>query len=256
MKSTNQQDDSKKQQTSKHRTDAEKENIIVKVQAFTEKYSKKILIISGSVIGAVVIIFLVKYFIDNAAEKEHAEASIKIDRIMQYYTSGDYQKALYGDSTKKINNEDVIGLIAIADKYSSINEGKRAALYAAHSLEINGNYEEAKKYYEMAAESDSKVMREGATVGIAACKEALNDIEGALKEYEKAIEIAEIPTQKSRYQYFAALLYEKKGDKEKAGNLYKSIINDYIIVDNNSDIKSEFIQFAKNGLARLGMEIE
>lgn len=249
--SNNQSVESTKKQVSRPHIDADKPNIFSKIQSFIEDNSKKVIYISVGIVAVTVLFFLIKYLIEKNAEEDKIEASVEISRILPYYLNYDYQHALYGDSTTKVRDNDRIGFIEIVERYGGTEQGKTAALYAGNCFIYLGNYQEAEKYFEKASDASSKLIKEGSCSGIAACKEASGDLNSAIQYYEKAIENITIPTSNIRYQYYMALIYEKNGEKEKAGNLFKTIINENILEN-----KSEFVPFAKSGLVRLGMEIE
>jgi tetratricopeptide (TPR) repeat protein len=232
-------------------TDQEKSNTFSKIQGFIEENNKKIIYISLGVVAVAVLFFLIKYLVEKSAEDEKVQASVEMSRIVPYYTANDYQHALYGDSTHKVRDEQIIGFIEIAERHSGSEQGKAAALYAGNCFMYMGKFQDAEKYYEKASDASSKLVLEGAYAGMAVCKEALGDLNGAIQNYEKAISNITIPGSKDRYQYYMGLIYEKNGDKEKAGNMFKLVINDNLLEN-----KSEFISFAKSGLVRLGMEIE
>lgn len=240
-----------KRQAAKPRTDADKPNTFSRIQDFIEDNSKKVIYVSLGVVAVGVLFFLIKYLIEKSAEDDKIKASVEISRIMPFYMNYDYQHALYGDSTHKVRDEDIIGFIEISDRHSGTEQGKSAALYAGNCFMYKGNYQEAEKYFDKASDASSKLIKEGAFAGIAVCKEALGDLNSAIEYYGKASENITIPMSNVRYQYYMALIYEKNGDKEKAGNLFKAIINENILEN-----KSEFVPFAKSGLVRLGMEIE
>lgn len=254
MKNLNNQspEDNSKKPVTKGATTHEKVNTIQKIQEFFEKYRKMIMIVSSVVIAAVLLFILVRYLVNKSNETERVEAGVKISRILPYYNGNDYQHALYGDSARKAGGEEIIGLQKIADQYSSCEQGKQAALYAGNCFIYLAKFQDAEKYFNIAMSSSVKLTLEGALAGLGSCKEATGNLDEAIKFYEKAIETSEMSNSKNRYQYFAAMVYEKKGNKEKAGELYKTIINENLV----SDTKSEFVMFAKSGLVRLGMEIE
>jgi tetratricopeptide (TPR) repeat protein len=253
MKTNNNQNfnEPAKKQVAKPKTDADKQTTFSKIQGFIENNNKKITYVSLGIVAVTVLFFLIKYLIEKSGESDRIRASVEISRILPFYNAYDYQHALYGDSTHKVRDEEIIGFIEIYERHSSTEQGKSAALYAGNCFMYMGKYEDAEKYFEKASDASSNLVLEGAFAGIAVSKEALGDLNGAIQNYEKALEHTTIPLSHNRYQYFMALIYEKNGDKEKAGNLYKTIINENLIEN-----KSEYVPFAKSGLVRLGMEIE
>lgn len=222
-------------------------NIVLKVQNFVEENRKLVIGISLGVLVFAVLIFFIKGRIEESNREDSINASVSISRIMQYYQDGNYQTALNGDSVKKVQGEKVIGLIEIVNRYEGTDQGKYAALYAANALLNLNRYQEAKKYFEIALKSPSKIVQEGANAGLATIYEMEGKYIEAADYYEQAALIAVELGLKNRYQFFQALCLEKAGDKEKAEKLYREVIGDN---------RSDYVNSAKAGLIRLGTIIE
>jgi tetratricopeptide (TPR) repeat protein len=224
------------------------DNKIVRFQEFIQNNSKKVSYISIGVIVAVALLFFLKNYLEKTAEEKRQTATVALSRIMPYYDAPDYRLALYGDETKTIRNQKVIGLIDIVKKYESTNPGKIAALYAGNSFLAVGKAQDAVKYFEIAMDSPSKVVVMGANAGLGGCNELLKKYEEAATYYEKAAELSLADGAKNRLLYFAGTMYEKLGNKEKAEKVYRGIVDE--------DQYSEYANYAKAGLTRLGMIIE
>ncbi len=223
-------------------------NTIERVQRFIFENSKAV---SYGLIGLIVIVALV-FFLSNYLEKSSAEdkekAMVALTRIMPYYDAPDYKKALFGDSSTVIRGEQVIGLLEIVDKYESTDQGKLAALYAGTSYLALNKAQEAVEFFEIATDSPSKVVLTGAYAGLGASYELLKDNSKAAEYYIKSAELAISEPTKARYSYYAAKVYERSGDKESAAKIYKEIIA--------KDKFSEFSNYSRAGLVRLGMKID
>lgn len=176
------------------------------------------------------------------------EASLALSRIMPYVEAGDMQKALNGDPSKKIRGEEVIGLAAIVEQYSSSNAGKTAALHAAIASLSLKKKDEALKFFEIAEGSSSLFVVASAQAGLATVKESDGDFAGAAELYEKAVASSEKSGNKDKFEYYAGLCYEKAGDKAKAQKMYESLLAEFEF--------SEFSGEAKAGLTRLGIVVE
>ncbi len=225
----------------------EKEEELSPIQAFVQKNQKTINIVALSVIGIVVIIFVLRFFVLKSTEEKENKASVALSRILPYIDAADYNKALYGDKAKKVRGENVIGLIEIVEKYGGTPQGKLAALYAGNCFLQLNKYREAIDYFEKASKAKAAIVKEGANAGKAASYEFLKDYRNAAKHWELAAELALPIGVKDRYRYFAALCYEKINQKDKAEAFYREIIG------NN---QSEFVGLAKAGLVRLGTIID
>lgn len=224
------------------------ENKVVKLQQWIEQNSKKVMIISIAVIAVTVGFFVIKGIIEKNNEEKNLKSSVALNRVLQYFSSGDYQKALDGDPNATVRGEKIIGLKAIADEYSGYDAGKIAALYAGNCLIMMNRHSEAEKYFDIASGSDSKMLQMGAYAGLGSVDEVKGDFNSALKNYEKATELAGNDDSKFRYTYYTGLCYEKINNKQKAEEMYRYILDEAK--------NSEFIRFAKMGLVRIGTIIE
>lgn len=226
----------------------EKVNLIVKIQGYIENNRKKVMTVSTVVVVATVLFFVIKGFVEKKSEENQKIASVSLSRILPYYTSNDYQRALFGDSLRTVRGQKIIGLVMIADEYGSTAQGKVAALYAGNCYLSMNQANESKKYFEMATGASSTLVKMGAYAGLGASYELQNNLSEAVKNYERASEIAETDDSKIRYTYYSALCNEKLGNKETAEKKYRQIIDESGF--------SEFSKYAKIGLTRLGMIIE
>jgi tetratricopeptide (TPR) repeat protein len=232
----------------KEKVDLETNNKILKIQQFIYNNSKMISYVSVAVIVIVALIFIVKNTMQKNTEEGTQKVMVALNRILPYYESQDYTKALFGDSSRVIRSEQVIGLVDIVDEYENYKQGMLAALYAGNAYLALNKHEDAAEYFEIASDSPSKIVIEGAYAGLAACMELQGDNRKAADYYLKASELAITETTKARYSYFAALNLEKSNKKNEAENIYREIIN--------KNKYSEFANYSKSGLVRLGMEID
>ncbi len=214
----------------------------------SESELKKWALYGGVAIVSVVAVIALYFFWSSGEEEKTAEASLALAKISDFYVSGDYNKALYGDSTLAAIGEESLGLVSIVEEYGGTAPGKRAALWAGDAFFKSGDYESAKEYYDLALDSDSKLIKVGANAGVAACLEMEGELEEAAEHYMNAATLTTEPGTKARYSYYSALCFEQAGNKEEAEKIYSDIINE--------DEYSEFANFAKTGLYRIGTEID
>jgi tetratricopeptide (TPR) repeat protein len=225
----------------------EETNTVAKIQAFIEDNRNLVIGVSAGIIILVVGIFLLNNYMQEKEKENNESASFALSFAQELYLGNDYEKALYGDSTKLVNNRPAPGLVEIVEKYEDTKPAKVAALYAGDCYFNLGDYDKAAKYFEIATESESPVIKEGAYAGLAVCSEIKGDFKQAADNYEKAIAYAKTTEAKNRYEYFQAICYEKLGETEKAELLYKKIIAEDV---------SEFVNLSKGALARIGTKIE
>jgi tetratricopeptide (TPR) repeat protein len=233
-----------------------------KIQVYIEKNGKKIIIISLVVIVATVAFFYLKNKFEKDAEANQQLAGASLARIMQYYNSNDYEKALLGDPSAMVRDQKVIGLVDIAKKFKGTSESYMAAFYAGNCFLHTQKPKEAKEQFKYALESTSKLVLEGANAGMGACSEYENNFKEAIDYYKKAISYSIAFDSKARYSLYEGLCYEKLNDKQNAEKTYRDIINQSrseamaLNRSSNSDNSNEFVRQAKAGLARLGMIID
>ena len=153
----------------------EEENFIEKVQRIVEENGKLITWISLGIVIVTVLFFVIKWQIEKSDIESIEKSSVALNRVLPFYQSKDYHKALMGDSLKKVRDEQIIGLIQIANEYSGTEQGKAAALYAADCYFNLEKYNEAIDYYKKASKSESNLILEGAYSGLAVCYEFQNN---------------------------------------------------------------------------------
>ncbi len=216
------------------------EDIMEKVK----KYGRYIL--AGA--AGLLVVLLVGYFVNSQKEEEINEASVALSRIQAYYFNGEYDKALNGDKSIKIDGMPIMSLPEVAEQYSGTDQGMQAALYAANAYLVQNKLAEAAKFFDMAGESESNVLKMGALAGMGACREKEGKALEAADLYLQASQLAVQKNTEFRYKYYAGKLFEVAKDTKKAEELYNQIVAD--------TYQNEFTTLAKSGLARLGMKIE
>ena len=225
----------------------EETNTIAKIEAYIENNRNLVISVSVGIIVVVIGIFFLKNYFEEQEHQKTENAAFALSKVQDIYLANDYQKALYGDSTKLVEGRPMLGLVDIVEKFDGTKPAQIAALYAADCFVNLGKYDEAEKYFEIASESDALIIKEGAYAGLGICSEYAGKYEKAIENYEKAFAYAKTKAAKDRFLYYQALCYEKLGDKEKA----KTILED-IIAENST----EFVNLAKGALARIGTIIE
>lgn len=214
------------------------------IETFIKKYKIQIF----SLIGLVAVIAIVSIFWFRSSSEKEEKASLYLSRIMPDYDSGNYELALKGDKNKKVRGESVYGLEYIANEYGGTESGKIAALYAGKCfMELDKN-NKALEYFEIASESNSAVIKQGAFTAIATIYEQQNKPKNAAEMYYKAASFAIEKEVKARLLLYSAMNYAKAKDKENAIKNYREVIGLYEF--------SEYGDLAKMGLTELGIVID
>jgi tetratricopeptide (TPR) repeat protein len=215
------------------------------VEVLTDAEAQRKRLIQFALIGIGTIILLVGgiLFYRYNQQKTEAEAALKLSRVRPFFDAGQMEPALGGVSGT-IRGEQVLGLTAIANQYGSSESGRLAALYAGSALASLNKYGEAETMFDKASAASSDITRMGGLAGIASCKAQVGSSAEAAKFYEDAAAIGAKLGDEDRYRLFAAMHYEKAGQKEKALALYKAVAS--------SQEFSESINEAKSGVIRLG----
>lgn len=206
------------------------------------------------IVVALVVIVVGVYaynYMNEQAEQENAEASKYLARVIPLVGQGEYDKALNGDEAIIIDNQPLMGLKEIEKKYSGAEAASLASFYAGKALLMQGNFAEAKPYFENAIDNESKEVRIGAFSGLAACLEESGNFAEASNNYENASELVDQIEMKSKYLYFAALTAEKAGKIEDAKKNYKKVVS--LNVEN---AYSEYGGLSSAALDRVGTKID
>jgi len=202
-------------------------------------------------IGLAVVIALIGifYYYSYTSVKNAEKAATALSRIRPYFEQGEFSRALHGrDSVPAVRGESVPGLVDIVDSYGSTVSGRLAAMFAGEAFLNLNDYENANTYFTKATGSKSDLVKVGAFAGLGICYEKEENYKEAIKQYERASQLAEVPSMKGRYILYSALCYEKLGENQKAEELFRDLVNDRDYL--------EFANIAKSGLIRLGTIIE
>ncbi len=219
------------------------------VEVLSDAEAQRKRIVQFALAGVALVAVLIGGFLFYRYTKQNTEkeAALKLSRIRSFYDAGQFEVALGGVSGT-IRGESVVGLTAISSQYSSAESGRLAALYAGNALSTLGRYSEAERYFDQASAASSDITKMGALAGLGSCRSNGNQNAEAAKYYEQAAAIGAKLGDEDRYKLFAAMHYEKAGQKEKALSLYRAITA--------SPEFSEAITEAKAGIIRLGATLE
>lgn len=199
------------------------ENIsfISKSEQFIENNQK---IIIGVVIAIVVIvlaIFGIKKFV---SEPRQAKANEAIFAAEQYFANGDFNAALYGDSTS--TDRFSVGLLKVIDKYGSTKAGKRAKYEAGICYLRLGQYQEALKYLDKYNGKDQLTpVLDEMMKGDAEAEQG--NTAAAIKHYNKAASMDDNAITSPFALFKAGLSYLVVNDNAKAVECFKKVKENY-----------------------------
>ncbi len=192
------------------------DEVLSKSEAMVLKYKKAI---AGVVIAIVVIIvgcILYNTQIVEPAEKEAREALFTAESL---FVKGSFQEALDGDGVN-------LGLLAIADEYSSTKSGNLANAYAGIALAQLGRYEEAIPYLKE-FDGDDQMVAPAVLGTLGNCHAQTGNNSAAIDCFLDAADKADNNTLSPYYLMQAALIHEQDGNADKALKLYEEIKSEY-----------------------------
>lgn len=206
-------------------------------QSLSERFSSdertKYLKIGGAV-TAIVAVAIAVFAVYSSLQKDNAAAAaLALSRVQDFYNAGEYDKALDGPQGQMVRGQAIIGLKEIASKYSSVEPGKVASLYAGTIYLNKEQFADAERAFDAASASSDDLVRGGAIIGIASAKEAQGQLAEAATLYEKAADILAPFEQDGRALLCAALIYKGMNNVEKSRALTEKLL-----------AKGEFSEFA------------
>ena len=196
--------------------------------------NSKLITISIAAITVVVIgIMLINNYV---IRPNRLEASNEIAKAAVYFSESNWQKALEGDDA------DCIGFAAIADEYSSYQQGRLAALYAGICYYKQGQYDEAADYLKRFKAKDAIVYP--------AAAQLLGDAYVQGDELKKAVSAFETAA-KSGNELIAPMSLKKLGfvqmelgDNAAANKAFQAIKKNYPASQEAQDI-DKYIELTK-----------
>lgn len=192
-----------------------------------DKYTKAVsyfnanrtLILSLIVTLVVVIGVLIGYSFYSSSQEEKAQNLLA--SAEQFYSNGDYNKALNGDEYTL-----TYGFVQISNDFSGTNAGNLATYYAAVSHFNLENYEEALAYI-LKYKNPKGIMGVGSVSFEASLYELNGSLEKAAKKYEEAAKWDVNDSTTPFNLMKAAKVYKELGNTAKVNELTKVILEDY-----------------------------
>lgn len=199
----------------------EKISFISKSEQFIENNQKLIIGVIAAILVVVLAIFGINKFVSQPRQQKANEAIFAAE---QYFAQGNFNAALYGDSTS--NDKYSVGLLQVIDKYGSTKAGKRAKYEAGICYLRLGQYADALKYLDKYNGKDqltpvfNEMMKGDAEV-------EQGNTAAAIKHYEKAANMDDNPISAPFALFKAGICYMMSDNNAKAVECFKKVKSDY-----------------------------
>lgn len=191
---------------------------LAKSEAFVIKYKKQII---TALVAAVIGVGGTLAYIYGYAKPREEKAQELLGVVMQKYVmTQDFEHALKGEGK-------TLGLIVIADKYSSTDAGN-IAKYEAGICNFNlGKTKEAIKYLEDFSAQDDATVSAQALYALGNCYATDKQFDKAVSIFKKAAEATSVPALCAEYLFQAGLILENQKKNNEALEVYQNIKKQY-----------------------------
>ena len=186
-------------------------------EAYIIKNKKTII---GVIIALVVIIGGYALYHNYIAEPKEQKASTMLAKGQEYFSMGQYEIALNGDS---LNYK---GFAKIASEESGTDAANLANAYAGLCLAQSGKYEEAIPYLEKFS-GDDQMVAQSAKGALGNCYAHKGDLETAASLLVEAANETDSHSLSPIFLLQAGEIYEKLGKNEEAIKAYQTIKDKY-----------------------------
>ena len=205
----------------KQQKNAAPENIeaVTKTEAFIDKYKKYIVY---GVCAIIVLAAAIIAYVQFVRNPRIAKANDALAKCQTYFDADNYDKALNGDG------QGCLGLLKVADEFSSTKAGNLAKLYAGLAYAQTQKWEEAKKYLESFSAKDDAIISPAALGALGNVYANLGDNDKAIATLIKAAKVADNGSLSPTYLIQAGELYEAQGKADKALELYQQVKRAYV----------------------------
>jgi TolA-binding protein len=181
------------------------------------------------IVGAVALIIGGFFFYKYYQSTQNIDAQKSMFQAVYYFEADSLNKALNGDGKNP-------GLKSIADDYSGTKAGNLANYYVGAIYLKQGKFDEAIQYLSSFSAEDLAVQaRAYSLIGDANLEK--NNLDEAIKYYDKAVNHHPNKEFTPRYLLKLALAAELKKDNSKAVEAYDKIINEYPLAQEINDAK-------------------
>lgn len=192
------------------------QEVYSKTENFVEDNKKTLSLVLG---GIVIAIALVAFYLKVYMPPKEAEAQADMFWAEQYFEKDSLNQAINGADGHP-------GFLEIVDVHGGTKAANLAHYYLGICYRNAGQYEDA--IYELNEFSSDDVMISSVALGATGdCYAELNDLDNAIKYYEKAAANNENNLTTPVYLFKAGIACEDAGKYAEAVNKYKKIKTDY-----------------------------
>lgn len=206
---------------------------ISKTEKYFEENKRSILIIVGSIVGIILIVFSYYKFYIDPLEQEAQQNMFWAER---YFEKDSIKQALNGDGIHP-------GFIDLASDYSGTPSGNLCNYYMGICYLNSGKYEEAIEALEDFSAGDN-MLGVVATAGIGEAYMELEQTEDAVDYYIKAANMYKNEFSTPVYLMKAGSAYESMNNFEEALKVYEQVKADYPETREGKEI-DKYIAYAK-----------
>lgn len=193
--------------------------VISRSEAFLTKQKKPLLIVLAAIIVIVGGGLLYHNFISVPKENK---ASTALAKGQEYFSQGDWQKALNGDGAG------FAGFVNIAKQYSGTDAANLAKLYAGIALYNTGKVQEALKYLKDYNTAGDAMIEAEAIGAIGDCYATLGQKDEAVNNFKKAAAKADNNSLSPIYLVKAGEVLESDNKYDEALKLYQEVKDKYV----------------------------
>lgn len=184
---------------------------------YFETHKKNIYI--GLTVLVVVIAGVILYFNKKSANEDNA--AVALSKVQNAYDMQDFKTAMNGDSLGSFK-----GLVYIVNEYGSTPSGELAKILLANCYYYSKDYGNAERLYKDYG-GNNEILKAAALAGVAAVLETNGNFPDAAKQYEKAADVNKEIANNDEYLYYAIRNYSKANDQENVKRVIKELKADY-----------------------------
>lgn len=191
---------------------------LAKSEAFFIKYKKQVI---TAIVAIVVIVGGSFAYVYGYSKPREEKAQECLGIVMQKYVmTQNFELALKGEGK-------TLGLIKIADKYSSTDAGNIAKYEAGVCSYQLGKTKDAIKYLEAFSTKGDETVSAQALSVLANAYATDKQLDKAVETFKKAAKATDVPALCSQALFDAAIILENQNKKDEALKLYQEIKADY-----------------------------